>query len=50
MSTFQSVDDLKNKVAVIIGGNGAVGFATAQRLAKLGATCVLIGRNGSRER
>ena len=38
MSTFQSVDDLKNKVAVIIGGNGAVGFATAQRLAKLGAT------------
>ncbi|MBU3614312.1 SDR family oxidoreductase [Polynucleobacter sp. Latsch14-2] len=45
MSNFQSVDDLNGKVAVIIGGNGAVGFATAQRLAKLGATCVLIGRN-----
>lgn len=45
MSTFQSVNDLNNKVAVIIGGNGAVGFATAQRLAKLGASCVLIGRN-----
>ena len=45
MSTFQSVDDLSGKVAVIIGGNGAVGFATAKRLAKLGATCVLIGRN-----
>ena len=45
MSTFQAVDELNNKVAVIIGGNGAVGFATAQRLAKLGATCVLIGRH-----
>lgn len=45
MSTFQSVDELSNKVAVIIGGTGAVGFATAKRLAKLGATCVLIGRN-----
>jgi NAD(P)-dependent dehydrogenase (short-subunit alcohol dehydrogenase family) len=45
MSSFQSVDDLNNKVAVIIGGNGAVGFATAKRLAALGATCVLIGRN-----
>jgi NAD(P)-dependent dehydrogenase (short-subunit alcohol dehydrogenase family) len=45
MSTFQSVDDLNNRVAVIIGGTGAVGFATAKRLAKLGATCVLIGRN-----
>ena len=45
MSSFQSVDDLNGKVAVIIGGNGAVGFATAQRLSKLGATCVLISRN-----
>lgn len=45
MNSFQSIDDLNNKVAVIIGGNGAVGFATAKRLAKLGASCVLIGRN-----
>jgi len=45
MSSFQSVDELNGKVAVIIGGNGAVGFATAKRLAKLGATCVLIGRH-----
>lgn len=45
MSSFQSVDELNGKVAVIIGGNGAVGFATAQRLAKLGATCVLISRH-----
>ncbi len=45
MSTFQSVDDLKNKVAVIIGGSGAIGFAAAKRLAELGATCILVGRN-----
>jgi NAD(P)-dependent dehydrogenase (short-subunit alcohol dehydrogenase family) len=45
MSSFQPLDKLDNKVAVIIGGNGAVGFATAKRLAALGATCVLIGRN-----
>lgn len=45
MSSFQPIDTLENKVAVIIGGSGAVGFATAKRLAALGATCVLIGRN-----
>jgi NAD(P)-dependent dehydrogenase (short-subunit alcohol dehydrogenase family) len=45
MSSFQSVDELTGKVAVIIGGNGAIGFAAAKRLAKLGASCVLIGRN-----
>lgn len=45
MSTFQKLDSLSGKVAVIIGGNGAVGFATAKRLAALGATCVLIGRS-----
>jgi NAD(P)-dependent dehydrogenase (short-subunit alcohol dehydrogenase family) len=45
MSTFQKLDSLSGKVAVIIGGNGAVGFATAMRLAALGATCVLIGRS-----
>ena len=32
MSTFQKLDSLSGKVAVIIGGNGAVGFATAKRL------------------
>jgi 3-oxoacyl-[acyl-carrier protein] reductase len=45
MSTFQSLDELNDKVAVIIGGNGAIGFASAMRLAKLGASCVLIGRS-----
>ena len=43
--TFEPVSDLNGKVAVIIGGNGAIGFATAKRLSKLGAKCVLIGRN-----
>ncbi|MEI7531351.1 MAG: SDR family oxidoreductase [Betaproteobacteria bacterium] len=45
MSTFQTLDNLNGKVAVIIGGNGAVGFATAKRLANLGASCVLISRH-----
>jgi NAD(P)-dependent dehydrogenase (short-subunit alcohol dehydrogenase family) len=45
MSTFQKWDSLSGKVAVIIGGNGAAGFATAKRLATLGATCVLVGRS-----
>lgn len=45
MSTFQKWESLSGKVAVIIGGNGAVGSVTAKRLAALGATCVLIGRS-----
>ena len=45
MNSFEAISNLKGKVAVIIGGNGAVGFATAKRLSKLGALCVLIGRN-----
>jgi 3-oxoacyl-[acyl-carrier protein] reductase len=45
MSTFQKWESLSGKVAVIIGGNGAVGFTTAKRLAALGATCVLVGRS-----
>jgi NAD(P)-dependent dehydrogenase (short-subunit alcohol dehydrogenase family) len=45
MSTFQKLDSLSGKVAVIIGGNGAVGFTTAKRLAALGATCVLMSRS-----
>ena len=45
MSSFEAISNLHGKVAVIIGGNGAVGFATAKRLSKLGALCILIGRN-----
>ena len=44
MSTFQSVDELSNKVAVIIGGTGAVGFATAKRLAKMYFNELMVGR------
>ena len=47
--TFEPVNHLKNKVAVIIGGNGAIGFAAARRLSKLGAKCVLIGRNATQK-
>lgn len=36
---------LSGKVAVIIGGTGAIGFATGHALAELGASVVLTGRN-----
>ena len=41
MSTFQSVDELSNKVAVIIGGTGAVG-----RIPRLQAAGAPTGRSG----
>jgi 3-oxoacyl-[acyl-carrier protein] reductase len=37
-------NDLKGKVAVIIGGTGGIGVATATRLAKAGATVVVTGQ------
>ncbi len=45
ISQFEPLDNLQNKVAVIFGGLGAVGFATAIRLSRLGASCVLISRS-----
>ena len=33
--------DLKDKIAVITGGSGAIGSATAQRLAQAGANVVI---------
>lgn len=42
--TFQPVSRLDGRVAVIAGGLGAIGFATARRLASLGARCVLLHR------
>ncbi len=42
--TFDPVSRLDGKVAVIAGGLGAIGHATAMRLAALGATCVLLHR------
>ena len=43
---FQPTSRLDGKVAVITGGLGAIGYATARRLATLGATCVLLHRKG----
>jgi len=37
--------NLKNKVAVVTGGNSGIGFATAQEFKNQGARVVIIGRN-----
>ncbi|VTU13828.1 SDR family NAD(P)-dependent oxidoreductase [Variovorax sp. RA8] len=42
--SFDPTPRLDGKVAVITGGLGAIGYATAQRLAALGASCVLLHR------
>lgn len=44
--SFDPVSRLDGKVAVITGGLGAIGYASARRLAALGATCVLLHRKG----
>lgn len=43
-SSFEPADRLDGRVVVIAGGTGAIGMATAQRLAALGARCVLLSR------
>lgn len=40
--TFERLSNLRGRVAVIVGGSGQVGSATAQRLAEQGAQIVLI--------
>jgi 3-oxoacyl-[acyl-carrier protein] reductase len=42
--TFEPRDRLDNEVAVITGGNGAIGSVTARRLASLGAQVVFLQR------
>jgi 3-oxoacyl-[acyl-carrier protein] reductase len=42
--SFDPTPRLDGTVAVITGGLGAIGYATAQRLAALGACCVLLHR------
>ncbi|GAA4336218.1 SDR family oxidoreductase [Variovorax defluvii] len=43
--SFDPTPRLDGRVAVIAGGLGAIGYATAQRLAALGASCVLLHRH-----
>ena len=43
--TFEPVSKLDGHVAVITGGKGAIGWATAKRLAALGARIVSIDRS-----
>ncbi len=42
MTSYAPTDRLDGRVAVIAGGTGAIGIATARRLAALGARCVLL--------
>lgn len=46
-NTFSPLDHLDGQTAVITGGTGAIGAATALRLAKLGARIVLLHRGSS---
>ena len=48
-STFAPADSLQGRIAVITGGTGAIGLATAKRLATLGARCVLLYNSESAE-
>jgi 3-oxoacyl-[acyl-carrier protein] reductase len=45
VTTFAPRDRLDGQVAVITGGNGAIGAATAKRFAALGARVVLLARS-----
>ena len=44
-STYQPIFRLDGKVAVIIGGAGAIGEATARHFAALGARVALVHRS-----
>jgi NAD(P)-dependent dehydrogenase (short-subunit alcohol dehydrogenase family) len=48
-SDFAPAERLNERVAVIAGGTGGIGIASARRLATLGARCVLLYRSGSAE-
>ncbi|MGY2490745.1 SDR family NAD(P)-dependent oxidoreductase [Cupriavidus sp. CP313] len=43
-----SATSLSGKVAVILGGTGAIGFAAGETLARLGASVVLTGRDADK--
>jgi 3-oxoacyl-[acyl-carrier protein] reductase len=42
--SFEPIESLDGKVAVVTGGFGAIGWASAVRLARRGARCVLLHR------
>ena len=42
------MNDLKNKVAVVTGGNSGIGYATAKHFKESGATVVITGRSGKK--
>jgi len=42
--------DLKGRIAIVTGGNGGIGLAMAKGLADAGATLVITGRNGEKNR
>ena len=42
---IQQMSNLKNKVAVITGGNSGIGYASAKELKDKGATVIITGRN-----
>src|SRR5262249_31531578 len=44
----QANDSMRGKVCLVTGGNSGVGKATAQALAKMGATVVLVCRDRQR--
>jgi 3-oxoacyl-[acyl-carrier protein] reductase len=48
-TTFLATDRLDGKIVVIAGGTGAIGLASAKRLATLGARCVLLFRSETQE-
>lgn len=41
------MSNLKNKIAVVTGGNAGIGFATAKEFIAQGAKVVITGRNQS---
>jgi NAD(P)-dependent dehydrogenase (short-subunit alcohol dehydrogenase family) len=47
VSGFCPTDALPGRVAVIAAGTGAIGLATARRLATQGARCVLLYRSAT---
>lgn len=42
------MNELKDKVAVVTGGNSGIGFASAKELKNRGATVIITGRNSER--